>query len=66
MVLTETKIKRWGNSLAIVIPKGHAKEIGLNEGEEVSVDLVKKEKIDAFGICKGAKPFHREHNILER
>lgn len=66
MALAETKIKRWGNSLAIVIPKESVKEIGLKEGEEISVNLVKKNKVNAFGICKGASPFHREHNLLER
>ena len=66
MVLTESKIKKWGNSIGIVIPKRDAEKMDLKEGEEVSVDIVKKKKVSAFGMFKGAKPFSRDENALDR
>ena len=35
-----TKIQKWGNSLAIRIPQSFAKSVELNEGNEVSLKLV--------------------------
>ncbi|MFH1849228.1 MAG: AbrB/MazE/SpoVT family DNA-binding domain-containing protein [archaeon] len=66
MAISESRIKKWGNSLGIVIPKNTVKEMALKEGEKVSIDIVKKQKINAWGLCKGAKPFHREEDILDR
>ncbi|HLG23403.1 MAG TPA: AbrB/MazE/SpoVT family DNA-binding domain-containing protein [Candidatus Nanoarchaeia archaeon] len=66
MTVAESKIKKWGNSLGIIIPRKVAEQIDLKEGEEVSVDIIKKKRNDSFGIFKGAKPFHREEDIFER
>ena len=33
----KTKIQRWGNSLAVRIPKALAQETALDEGDEVNV-----------------------------
>ena len=35
----ETQIGKWGNSLALRIPKGLADEVGLKEGGKVEVAL---------------------------
>ena len=35
----ETQIGKWGNSLALRIPKGLADEVGLKEGGKVEVSL---------------------------
>ena len=35
----KTKMKKWGNSLAIRIPKAFATEVGLKEESEVDVSL---------------------------
>jgi antitoxin MazE len=35
----ETTVSRWGNSLAIRIPQGVAKEASLNEGDCVALSL---------------------------
>lgn len=32
-----TKIKKWGNSLALRIPKAYAKEVSLEEGTEIKI-----------------------------
>jgi antitoxin component of MazEF toxin-antitoxin module len=38
---TKTKVKCWGNSLGIVLPKALVDEEGLKEGEEVEVTVRK-------------------------
>ena len=36
----KTKIQRWGNSLAVRIPKSYSVEVGLLEGSTVDLRLV--------------------------
>lgn len=36
----KTKIAKWGNSLAVRVPRPFAEEIGLEEGREVDLSLV--------------------------
>jgi len=60
MPMAETKIKRWGNSLALIIPKNIAKREELNEGDVVKVDISKEKRVDAFGMLKGVPSFSRE------
>ena len=66
MVITESKIKKWGHSLGMIIPKKTINKMGLKVNEIIKVDILKKNKLNAFGICKGAKSFHREKDILDR
>ena len=35
-----TKVQRWGNSLAVRIPKAFAEEVGLTDGSPVEMRLV--------------------------
>ncbi|MCX6372155.1 MAG: AbrB/MazE/SpoVT family DNA-binding domain-containing protein [Actinobacteria bacterium] len=35
-----TKVQRWGNSLAVRIPKSFAEEVGLMDGSHVEMRLV--------------------------
>ena len=60
------KIKRWGNSLGMVIPAKALRKLGIKEGELVDIDIRKKEKIDGFGTFAGARPFkeEKEHEEL--
>jgi len=37
----KTKIQRWGNSLAVRIPKAFAEEVGLRDGSAVEIRIVK-------------------------
>jgi antitoxin MazE len=39
-VVVNTKVQRWGNSLAVRIPKSFAKEVGLMDGSPVEMRLV--------------------------
>ena len=41
IMLTKAKIKCWGNSLGILLPKALVDEEGLKEGEEVEVTVRK-------------------------
>ena len=60
MPMTEAKVKQWGNSLALVIPKDMARREELNVGDVVKVDISKDKRVDAFGIFKGGPHFSRE------
>ena len=66
MTVTESKVKKWGNSLGIVVSREAVEEMRLREGQEVNVQIVKKQKPDGFGICEGAKPFQRDEKALDR
>ena len=60
MPMTETKIKKCGNSLALIIPKEITKQEDLDEGDIVRVEISKEKRIDGFGILKDAPKFSRE------
>ncbi len=51
-----TKIMKWGNSLALRIPKSFAKAINLEEGNDVKIKIekdnliVEKEKNKKYGL----------------
>lgn len=50
------KLRRWGNSLAAIIPAEFARERGLREGDEVFIEFDKKAAIRrAWGMAKGLK-----------
>jgi antitoxin component of MazEF toxin-antitoxin module len=55
------ELKKWGNSLGIIIPKDKIDELGLSEHDIIDIDIMKKEKISGFGIAKGKIPFTRDH-----
>ena len=37
-----SQVSKWGNSLAVRIPKGVAKEMGLEEGDDITFDYNKR------------------------
>ena len=53
MHMAEAKIKRWGNSLALIIPKEIVKREDLTEGDMVKLEVSKEKRVDAFGMFKG-------------
>lgn len=59
MIEMETKTKRWGNSLGVIIPRKLAEEAGLSEEEKVRVVIQKQKGVvkvkDIFGKLKGWK-----------
>jgi len=55
----ETKTKKWGSSLGVIIPKEIVKEERLQEGQEIRIDILSKKKTtgaDIFGKLKFKKP----------
>ena len=58
--MLEVQIKEWGNSMGIIIPAEKLKELGLKKGDKIEIDIIKKKRVDGFGICKGVKPFKEE------
>ena len=53
-MITKTKVKCWGNSLGIVLPKKLVDEEGLKEGEEVEVTVRKTSDVR---LLRGKYPF---------
>ena len=55
----ETKTKKWGSSLGIIIPKKLVKEERLREGQEIRINILSMKKTtgaDIFGKLKFKKP----------
>ncbi|MBI2672085.1 hypothetical protein HYX16_04075 [Candidatus Woesearchaeota archaeon] len=55
MIEVKTRLKRWGNSLGLVIPK--SKNEKMREGEEVIAIVIKKQNVlkETFGTFKFKK-----------
>lgn len=52
----QTKLRKWGNSVGVVIPIEILKKRNLREGEEVVIEIEKKEPIaNVFGSLKNWK-----------
>ena len=58
--MAEVELKKWGNSVGVILPSEVLKELGLEQGDLVEVDIVSKKRINGFGIAHGAKPFTEE------
>ncbi len=58
--MIEVELKGWGNSVGVILPAERLKELGLKEGDKINVDIVRKKRIDGFGVCRGASPFEEE------
>jgi len=63
--MAEVKVKEWGNSLGIIIPKDIAKHINLHKGETVKIEIIKSKRIDGFGMWRGVGSFKREKDDRE-
>lgn len=63
--MIEVELKEWGNSIGVILPIEKLREYQLKKGDRVIIDITTKQKIDGFGICKGAKPFDDEDNHEE-
>lgn len=45
MISSKSRLKRWGNSFGVLIPKEMVEKEGLKEGEEVQVSITKTSDI---------------------
>ncbi len=53
---TKTKLRKWGSSLGVVIPKEIIKKQHLKQGEEIIIEIKRKPSIKKmFGSLKGWK-----------
>ena len=53
-------VSRWGNSLAVRLPKGIVERAGLQEGDRVSIDLE-----EGAVVLRRAKPKYTLEELLE-
>ena len=62
MIRSETKLRAWGNSVGVVIPKEALKEENLSINDEVEVTIRKKSNVlkDVFGTLKKFKAKSRK------
>lgn len=58
--MTEVELKEWGNSIGLIVPAEKLKELGLQKGDRIEIEILQKKRVDGFGLCKGAKPFEEE------
>lgn len=55
-MVIQTRLRRWGNSIGVVIPMNTLKNKNLKEGEEVVVEITKKDKMkEIFGSLRDWK-----------
>lgn len=60
------KVKKWGNSLGLVIPKEAVQELDIEENQEVQVEIKKPKHISEFyGALKGKKIRFDEEDRLD-
>lgn len=54
MIEVETKVRRWGRSFGVVIPKEKIKEEGIKENETIKLLIGKKTNVlkETFGTLK--------------
>ncbi len=45
MCHASVEVKKWGNSLGVLIPKDKVAELGLSEKDIIDIDILKKEKV---------------------
>jgi len=54
----EVKLKRWGNSMAVIIPKNVVKMLRVKPNETLEVQVSRKTNVlkEFFGCLKSSKP----------
>jgi antitoxin component of MazEF toxin-antitoxin module len=61
--LFETKVRKIGTSLGVLIPKRLLASEKIRNGEEIEIAVLKRKRLDlienSFGIAKGAAGFRR-------
>ena len=63
----QAKLKKWGNSMAIIVPNKIIEERRLKENDEIIVEVVKKADLsNVFGIIKKRKMSGQEFKDMVR
>ena len=57
MIEVEAKVKKWGHSLGIVLPRDLTKEEKVEAGDKIKIIVMKEQNdlSDIFGILKNSK-----------
>ncbi len=58
--MVEVELKEWGNSIGVILPVESLKELDLKKGDKIEIDIIKKKRINGFGISRGKEPFEEE------
>ena len=66
IINAKAKVKCWGNSLGIVLPKALVDEEGLKEGEEVEVIVRKVSDVRSLGGKYPFKDLQHEKDEMKR
>lgn len=63
----ETKVKRWGNSMGVILPKRLIEKEHLKENDSILIEIVKEADLsDIFGMIKKRKMSGQEAKDLAR
>ncbi|MFT4298013.1 MAG: hypothetical protein ACMXX5_02370 [Candidatus Woesearchaeota archaeon] len=65
--MISTKLKKWGNSYGVLIPRDELDKLNLGVNQEVFVDLIKKENPlkEIFGFAKVHKLSKSSSEIIK-
>lgn len=68
MIEFETKTRKWGNSLGIIIPKNEVDNLKLKENEILHLIVIKKniKTRRAFGLLKNGKSGQEVKDLLRK
>ncbi len=68
MIQVEAKVRRWGRSLGVVIPKEKIVEEGIKENETISLLIGKKTNVlkETFGTLKFKKSTQKMMEEIDR
>lgn len=61
--MIEVELKEWGNSIGVILPAEELRTLGLTKGDKITLEVISKNRLDGFGVCKGAKPFQEEKEM---
>jgi antitoxin component of MazEF toxin-antitoxin module len=63
----QTKIKRWGNSFGVILPKSLIEKQNLKEEDTITIEIVREADIsDVFGMIKKRKMSGQEAKDFAR
>ena len=65
-MISKSKLKRWGNSFGVLIPKALVEQEGLKEGEEVEISVRRLDDIRALRGKYRFKDLQHEKNEMKR
>ncbi|MCB9359097.1 AbrB/MazE/SpoVT family DNA-binding domain-containing protein [Candidatus Woesearchaeota archaeon] len=63
-MIIEAKLKQWGNSFGIVIPKEIIKENQFDTGDTIKVEIMRR-RMDGFGMFPELGKFEEEDLVHE-